>query len=509
MEKSEYLLEMKNIAKAFPGVRALDDVSFNLKPGEVHILLGENGAGKSTLMKVLAGAYVPDSGELYVQGKKVSAFNPRHAQSLGIGIIYQEFNLVPYLDVAHNIYIDHMPRKWGGLVLDHAKMHRDSERLLGDLNMQVDTRALAYDVPVAQQQMIEVAKALTHELKILIMDEPTASLCDREIEQLFKMIRELTSRGIGVIYISHRLQEIPIIGDRVTVLRDGRFIGTAEVADTSMEQMVKMMVGREIKGYYSRNYQKRGDVALKVDNLCSKRKRLAEISMRVHRGEIVGLAGLVGSGRTELARAIFHVDACDSGDIELLGKKLSRDDDPRKVIQCGLALIPEDRKSQGLSLILSIAENVVMASLSRLFRGGFISSKRETETVDHYVKDLRIATPGIRQLARNLSGGNQQKVVLAKWLCTKAEVFIFDEPTRGIDVGAKQEIYAFMDRLAGEGKAVLMISSDLPEILALSDRIYVMREGRIAAELDKAEATQERIITYAMAGACGDEGGKA
>lgn len=509
MEKADYLLEMKNITKVFPGVKALDDVSFNLKQGEVHILLGENGAGKSTLMKVLAGAYVPDAGELFIEGNKVNNFSPRHAQSLGIGIIYQEFNLVPYLDVAHNIYIDHMPKKWGGLVLNHKKMHQDSSKILDSLNMKVDTYALANDVPVAQQQMIEVAKALTHELKILIMDEPTASLCDREIEQLFKMIRELTSRGIGIIYISHRLQEIPLIGDRVTVLRDGKYIGTTNVAGTTTEQMVKMMVGREIKGFYTRTYQPKGDTALKVENLSSKKKRLEKINLTVRKGEIVGLAGLVGSGRTELARAIFHVDPYEAGDIELLGKKLRHDDDPKKVIQCGLALIPEDRKSQGLSLILSVAENVVMASLSRLFRGGIIASNKESEVVAHYVKDLRISTPGIRQFARNLSGGNQQKVVLAKWLCTKAEVFIFDEPTRGIDVGAKQEIYAFMDKLAGEGKAVLMISSDLPEIIALSDRVYVMREGAIVAELDKAEATQEKIITYAMAGSCEDGGGRA
>jgi len=507
MEQPDYLLEMKGITKLFPGVKALDDVNFNLNRGEVHILLGENGAGKSTLMKVLAGAYTPDSGSLVIDGKPVDHFNPRHAQSLGVGIIYQEFNLVPYLDVAHNIFIDHMPVKWGGLMLDHGKMHRDSAALLNGLNMHVDTHALAHDIPVAQQQMVEVAKALTHQLKILIMDEPTASLCDREIEQLFRMIKELTAQGIGIIYISHRLQEIPLIGDRITVLRDGKYIGTTEVAETSTARMVTMMVGREVDCLFCRDYQPKGELALKVEDLSSRITGLRHINLSVHRGEIVGLAGLVGSGRTELARAIFQVDPHDEGKIELLGNALGKAD-PRVAIRRGLALIPEDRKRQGLALILSLAENVVIASLSRLFPHGFIQRRKEAETVSHYVKDLRIATPGIGQLAQNLSGGNQQKAVLAKWLCTEAEVFIFDEPTRGIDVGAKQEIYAFMDRLAQEGKAVLMISSELQEVTGLCDRVYVMRGGAIVAEFDRTEATQEKIIDYAMGGSCDDGEGR-
>lgn len=503
MGNPEYLLQMKNITKTFPGVRALDGVSFDLRPGEVHVLLGENGAGKSTLMKVLAGAYVPDSGELYIDGRRVEHFNPRHAQSLGVGIIYQEFNLVPYLSVAHNIYIDHMPRTLGGLALDHPRMHRDAENLLKSLDMHVDTRALAHDIPVAQQQMVEVAKALTHDLRILIMDEPTASLCDREIEQLFRTIRELTARGIGIVYISHRLQEIPLIGDRITVLRDGRYVGTEDAADMTEERMVEMMVGREIQDLYNRTYRPRGEPALQVKDLSSRGSGLRNVSLAVHRGEIVGLAGLVGSGRTELARAIFHVDPHESGEVELLGESLDKTD-PKNVIRKGLALLPEDRKRQGLALILSVAENIVMASLPRLFPRGFLRASREQDSVSKFVRDLRIATPGIRQIAQNLSGGNQQKVVLAKWLCTEAEVFIFDEPTRGIDVGAKQEIYAFMDDLAGQGKAVLMISSELPEIVGLCDRVYVMREGSIVAELDRAEATQETIIAFAMGGACAD-----
>ncbi len=495
----EYLLEMKHITKAFPGVKALDDVNFNLKKGEVHILLGENGAGKSTLMKVLAGAHAPDSGELIMEGQKLQRLNPRTSQKYGIGIIYQEFNLVPYLSVAENIFIDHMPKK-NGFMIDHKRMHQESERLLKSLNMEVDTHAHASDIPVAQQQMVEVAKALTHNLKILIMDEPTSSLSDREIEQLFKTIKKLTSQGIGVIYISHRLQEIPIIGDRITILRDGKYICTEEVKEITTQQMIKMMVGREISNLYVRDHHKPGELALKVTDLSSKKSKLKNASIELRRGEIVGLAGLVGAGRTELARAIFHVDPYDSGTIEFFGEELKKELSPGEVIEKGLSLIPEDRKRQGVSLILSIAHNVVMASLDRLNPLHVINSAKEQSVVEHYVKELSIATPSAEQLVQNLSGGNQQKVVLAKWLCTEAEVIIFDEPTRGIDIGAKGEIYAFMNALAKSGKSILMISSELPEIVGMSDRIYVMRSGEVVKELSHSEATQELIISYAMEG---------
>lgn len=493
------LLEMKGITKIFPGVRALNSVDFDLNPGEVHILLGENGAGKSTLMKIIAGAYTPDAGTVSISGEKVENFSPRHAQSLGVGIIYQEFNLVPYLNVAQNIFIDHMPRKKGRLSLDHRKMHKDAQTLLESLNMKVDTRALANDITVAQQQMVEVAKALTQDLKILIMDEPTSSLSEREIEQLFKMVRDLANRGIGIIYISHRLQEIPLIGDRVTVLRDGIFVGTSKVSDITTDQMVSMMVGREISHLYNREYQVPGDVVLKVQDLTSKRTGLKSVSMEVRENEIIGLAGLVGSGRTELARAIFQVDSFDSGEIVLFGENLEPCS-PKKIIDKGVSLLPEDRKRQGLSLIHSVSENIVISSLAKLYPRKVIDKAKEKQVVSKYVKDLRISTPSIKQLVMNLSGGNQQKVVLAKWLCTEAKVFIFDEPTRGIDVGAKGEIYAFMDELVKQGKAVIMISSELPEIIGMSDRIYVMRGGAIVAHFDKDEVTQQKIITYAMGG---------
>ncbi len=502
--ENNYLLEMNHITKIFPGVKALDDMSFNLKPGEVHVLIGENGAGKSTLMKILAGAYSPDGGELFVDGKKVTRFNPISAQKNGIGIIYQEFNLVPYLTVAENIYINHMPRK-AGVLVDKKKMHETAKELLSSMKMNVDTHALANSIPVAQQQMVEVAKALTHDLKILIMDEPTASLTDLEIEKLFEIVRSLTAKGIGIIYISHRLQEIPIIGDRITVLRDGKFIATRGVKEITTDEMVKMMVGREITDLYKRDRQTPGEVALKVENLSSSKEKLKDINLELRRGEIIGLAGLVGAGRTELVRALFHVDSYDDGKIYLFGEEVGKNMTPQQVIDRGLSLVPEDRKRQGLSLILPISQNVVMSSMKKLQPSGVIRSKVEKKVVDQYIKDINIVTPSREQLAGNLSGGNQQKVVLAKWLCTKADIIIFDEPTRGIDVGAKGEIYALMNELVKEGKAILMISSELPEVIGMSDRIYVMRNRRIVCELDSSEASQELIISYAMEGAINEE----
>lgn len=501
---NEYLLEMNHITKVFPGVKALDDMNFNLKPGEVHVLIGENGAGKSTLMKVLAGAHAPEGGELLIEGKKITRFSPIEAQKHGIGIIYQEFNLVPYLSVAENIFIDHMPKK-AGIYVDKKRMYEEAAELLGEMRMKVDPHALAGDIPVAQQQMVEVAKALTHDLKILIMDEPTAALSDREIDNLFEIVCSLKKKGIGIIYISHRLQEIPIIGDRVTVLRDGKYIDTQDVNDITPEEMVRLMVGREIKDLFKRERQKPGEMALKVENLCSEKERLHDINMELRRGEIVGLAGLVGAGRTELARALFHVDPYDGGKIHLFGEEISKNLTPHQVIKRGLSLLPEDRKRQGLSLILSIAQNTVMASMDRIQPFGWIRSKVEKKVVDQYIKDINIVTPSREQLAGNLSGGNQQKVVLAKWLCTQADIIIFDEPTRGIDVGAKGEIYALMNELVKEGKAILMISSELPEVIGMSDRIYVMRNRQIVKELQSSEATQELIISYAMEGAMEEE----
>lgn len=488
------LLQAQGITKKFPGVVALDGVDFDLRAGEVHILLGENGAGKSTLVKILSGAYAPDEGDVVIDGQRVESFDPRIAEQLGVSIIYQEFNLVPYLNVAENIFLARFPKRHG--LIDHKRMHADAAALLSSLNMNVDTHSLIVELSTPQQQMVEVAKALSIRSRILIMDEPTSSLSARETEQLFATIHKLTSQGIGIIYISHRLQELHEVGDRVTVLRDGRFIGCKAVDEVSVDELVGMMVGHSVDEMFERDHQVQGTECLRVENLSSG-KRLRNISIKLHHGEIVGLAGLVGSGRTELARAIFGVDKYDSGTIILFGKEM-RDFHAADMVDLGVSLIPEDRKSQGLALILPVAENVVVSSLDRLFPKLFVSKSKEKEIAMQYVDKLRIATPSTSRLAQFLSGGNQQKVVLAKWLCTKAKIFIFDEPTRGIDVGAKAEIHGFMNELVREGAAVMMISSELPEIIGMSDRVYVMREGKIVAELPHAEATQERIIHFAM-----------
>jgi ribose transport system ATP-binding protein len=488
------LIEARRITKTFPGVRALDNVDLELRAGETHILLGENGAGKSTLMKILSGAYAPDAGEVYIDGQKVEVFDPRVAQRMGVSIIYQDFNLIPYMNVAQNIFLGRFPMKYG--LIDHKKMHADAAAVLRSLNMYVDTHTLIVDLSTAQQQMVEVAKALSIKSKILIMDEPTASLSERETEQLFATIHQLNAKGIGIIYISHRLQEIQEVGDRVTVLRDGQRVGQKAINDVTVDDLVGMMVGHSVASMFKRDRQPRGAECLRVENL-SKGKRLHNISIRLHSGEIVGLAGLVGSGRTDLARAIFGVDPYDSGNIYLFGTAI-RDLYASDMVAQGISLLPEDRKNQGLALILPVAENIVVSSLDRLFPRLFVSKTRENAIAMNYVEQLRIATPSTSRLAQYLSGGNQQKVVLAKWLCTKAKIFIFDEPTRGVDVGAKAEIHGFMNGLVKEGAAILMISSELPEVIGMSDRIYVMREGRIAAEIPHTEATQERIIESAM-----------
>ena len=496
MTNSEYVLEVKNVSKAFPGVQALDNVSFDLKPGEVHVLLGENGAGKSTLMKIIAGAYIPDAGEILIDGQPATNLTPRKAQGLGVGIIYQEFNLVPYLNVAENIFIDQMPTRQL-IRLDHKTLHRKARETLASLGMDVPTHAMAMKLSTAQQQVVEVAKALTHKSRILIMDEPTASLTDREIEQLFLTIRELKSKGIGIIYISHRLKELKEIGDRVTVLRDGKYVGTRNLAEVTVDSLVTMMVGREISQLFEHEEVSSGDEVLRVEGLSSKATGLHDVSITLRRGEIVGLAGLVGSGRTELARAIFNADRHDEGKIIMFGQE-TKGKTPKDSVRNRVALLPEDRKRQGLALILSVAENVLSASLDKAFPRGWVNLRKQKSIADEYIKILRIATPSGDQITQYLSGGNQQKVVIAKWLATGSEIFIFDEPTRGIDVGAKREIYAFMNKLKKDNRAVLMVSSELPEVIGMSDRIFVMREGTIVAEFSRDEATQEKIISCAM-----------
>jgi ABC-type sugar transport system ATPase subunit len=488
------LISAKNITKVFPGVRALDNVNFELKPGETHVLLGENGAGKSTLIKILSGAYAPDGGEVFIDGEKVTDFKPATVEHMGVSTIYQEFNLFPYLNVAQNIFIGRFPKKHG--LIDHKKMHTDAAEILSRLNMNVDTHAMVVDLGVAQQQMVEIAKALSIKSKILIMDEPTSALSERETEQLFATVHQLNSQGIGIIYISHRLEELHEVGDRVTVLRDGQYIGCKDIKDVEISELVTMMVGHAVDELYVRDYQKVGDEYLRVENINSG-KRLQNVSITLHSGEIVGLSGLVGAGRTELARAIFGVDKFENGKVWLFGKEIINQS-ATEMVENGVSLIPEDRAHQGLALILPIADNIVVSSLNHLFPKFFVNKNKEKEIAMKYVDELQIATPSTTRLAQFLSGGSQQKVVLAKWLCTKAKIFIFDEPTRGIDIGAKAEIHAFMNELVKEGAAVLMISSELPEIIGMSDRIYVMRLGKIVAEIPHSEASQERIIEFAM-----------
>ena len=493
------VLQLERVSKRFPGVQALDDVSFDLRRGEVHALVGANGAGKSTLIKVLAGAHRPDAGRIVIDGQPVLIANPAQALALGVSVIYQEFNLVPYLSVAQNIFLGRQPKRARiPCLVDHARMRAESRRLLDSLGVDLDPGAVVQHLGVAQQQMVEVAKALSMNARIVVMDEPTAALTTREIEQLFATIARITAHGVGVIYISHRLEEVFEVGHRVTVLRDGRRVETLDVQGATMDRLIQAMVGRTIDRLFSRDLvADKGEVVLSVRNL-HRHGVLSDINLTVRAGEIVGLAGLVGSGRTELARVIFGADPSDAGEVTIFGRNVRGD--PANCVAIGVGFLPEDRKREGLALILPLRENVVMASLRRLFPTGLIQRTKERSVVTDFVKSLDIATPSINRMTKFLSGGTQQKVVLAKWLCTQSRFFIFDEPTRGIDVGTRAEIHELMNELVKRGAAVLMISSELPEVLNMSDRIYVMHEGRIAKELTREEATQETVLRYAMGG---------
>ena len=498
---SETILEVRNICKEFPGVKALQNVSFDLKKGEVHVLLGENGAGKSTLMKVLTGVYHPNSGEIYLHGKQVTFQTPKDAQLARIAIIFQEFNLAPNLTVAQNIFLSREPRMKMGLI-DRAAMVREAQKILDFLKVDIDPNAKVETLGVAHQQLVEVAKALSIDSEILIMDEPTATLSENEINALFDTIRSLQARGVSIIYISHRMQELKVIGNRITVLRDGQSIGTREASEVSLDDLIRMMVGREIsKVRIRKENTARPELALEVNHL-SQGKLLKDISIKVHRGEIVGLAGLVGSGRTELAQAVYGITRRDSGDVSICGKAVENPS-PTKCIRQRMGFISENRKEFGLALNLPIRVNVTHAGLKEIFPTGIVDVAKEKKLAEEYRGKLRIATPDVERDVVNLSGGNQQKVVLAKWLSTNSEFLVFDEPTRGIDVGAKEEIHNLIDDLARQGVGILMISSDLPEVLTMSDRIYVMREGRIVKEIEEvtSETTQEEVIAYATGGA--------
>ena len=492
---SEYVLEMKSVTKRFPGVLALDNVQLNLKPGEVLCLVGENGAGKSTLMKILAGAQPLDSGQVLLSGQPVVIKSPHHAQQLGISMIYQEFNLSPYLSVAENIFLGREPRIGKSPFINWTKMYNDARDILKRIRVDLDVRKPVNECSVAQQQMVEIAKAISFNSKIIVMDEPSATLTDHELAALFDLIRGLKQEGIGMIYISHRLEEIFEIGDRLTAMRDGQYVDTRDVKDITKDDIIRMMVGRELTNEFPKEIFDRGEERLAVKNL-SRRGAFENVSFSLYKGEIVGLTGLVGAGRTEVARAIFGADAIDGGQLSLDGKDVSVRT-PQEAIRHGIGLLTEDRKNQGLVLGMTVRENTSIANLKELVKLMFIDRKRERAVAEQYVKELQIKTPSVEQTAQNLSGGNQQKVVLAKWLFTQSKILIFDEPTRGIDVGAKVEIYKLMNELVRQGVAVLMISSELPEVLGMCDRVLVMHEGKLAGELSRSEATQERIMKLA------------
>jgi ribose transport system ATP-binding protein len=493
----EPLVEMDGISKDFPGVHALTDCHFDLFAGEVHALVGENGAGKSTLMKILAGVYRRDTGSVTLKGSPVNLATTGEAQRLGISMVHQELFLAPHLTVAQNIFLGREPHGRLPYVLDDRLLNDKAAELFEALHLHLDPRWRVSGLAVAQQQMVEIAKALSFEADVLIMDEPTAALTGIEIDELFRIIGQLRERGVGVVHVSHRLQELKQISDRVTVMRDGRYVKTLATADASIDQVISMMVGRTIfESVPELPEHPSAEVVLEVRTL-NRGRLVRDVSFQLHRGEILGIAGLVGAGRTEVARAIFGADKLDSGEILVNGTKV-RINSPTDAVKHGVGYLSEDRKQYGLALGLNVEANLVLAAMRR-FTGplGWVRSGMTRAAANVQVKSLAIKTPSLTQTVRNLSGGTQQKVVVGKWLTAETDVLIFDEPTRGIDVGAKSEIYRLLNDLANEGKAIVMISSDLPEILRMSHRIIVMCEGRITGELTAEEATQERIMTLA------------
>jgi ribose transport system ATP-binding protein len=491
----ETILSFHNITKLFPGVRALDDVSMQFRKGEIHAIVGENGAGKSTLIKILAGAYQPTEGTIHVLGNTFSAhshYTPHESLAMGISVIYQEFNLIPYLSVAENVFYGREAVRGG--FIDRRHMAGETRRLCREMGIELDPRTKVKDLSVAYQQIVEIVKSLSRDVKIVVMDEPTAPLTNKEIESLFGIVRKMKARGVTVLYISHRLEEVFQICDRVSVMRDGKYIATKDTGAVSIKELIGFMIGRELSQDYPRAAGGGSEVVLAVKGLTT--DKLKGVSFELHKGEILGLGGLVGSGRSETVRALFGADRLISGEISILGKKC-RITSPADAIRHSLGLLPEDRKRHGLVVGLQVKENITFGILKLLSRFGLVSAA-EQKRISLELKDsLKIKTPKITQLTRNLSGGNQQKVVLAKWLATKSDILIFDEPTRGIDVGTKQEIYGLMRELTGQGKSVLMISSEMPELIGMSDRIVVMHEGRVNGVLAREDFSQERILEIA------------
>jgi rhamnose transport system ATP-binding protein len=491
---SENILELKNISKSFSGVEVLHHVSFELRPGEVHALLGENGAGKSTLVKIMTGVHHPDMGEILLNAEPVHFSDARDSRQAGIAAIYQELSLFPDLDVAENIFAGRQPVTTGGRV-NWRRLYTEAGRLLESLGVELDLKQKARTLSIAQQQMVEIARAFSINARILIMDEPTSSLTLHEVDDLFRLVRRLREEGTAIIFISHRLEELFTLADRVTVLRDGAYVDTRSMKDVTRDDLIRMMVGRTITDLFPKQDVQAGDVVLKVENL-TRAGSFQDVSFELRRGEILGLAGLVGAGRTNVARAIFGVEPATGGSIQIEGQDVVITS-PQQAIKLGLAYVPEDRQLHGLIPAMHITSNISLPMLSRYAQSGWLRDKVERKSTYEAARQMEVRANNIWQLARELSGGNQQKVVLAKWLSTNPRILILDEPTRGIDVGTKAAVHGLMSKLAAEGMAILMISSELPEILGMSDRVIVMREGVVTGEFSRAEATQETIISAA------------
>ncbi|ADU31984.1 sugar ABC transporter ATP-binding protein [Evansella cellulosilytica] len=502
MKRDNNIIEMRNVSKRFGGTKALDNVNFSVEKGSIHALLGENGAGKSTLMKILSGVYSKDDGQIFLDGEEVNIQSYSHSQTIGIALVPQELSLVQYFTVGENIFLGREPKYKGTNLINWKKLYKDTETLLKDLNIKLSAKTVVNDLSVSEQQMVIIAKVLSLNAKVIIMDEPTARLGHQEVEKLLDYVKYLKSEGISIIYISHHLEEIYKVCDEITVLRDGKTVGTKKTTEVKIEELINLMVNREFSSAIKKvsneqtNTDKNEEV-LRVENLSN--ARVKDINFSVGRGEILGISGLVGAGRTEMVRALLGIDKRNSGDIFLEGKKIKLND-MSDAVDAGLVLVPEERRKQGVVLDLSIRSNISLGNLSSFCVGPFLNQKKERQVAKDLIKKLRVRTGSAEQLVSNLSGGNQQKVVLAKWMSRPVKVFILDEPTRGIDVGSKGEIYQLINDLAKEGTAVVMISSEIPEIQAVCDRVLVMKEGKITGELTSEELEADKILSYAIEG---------
>ena len=497
---AEYKLELKGICKSFPGVKALDNVQLSLRPGTVHALMGENGAGKSTLMKCLFGIYKMDAGEVYLDGQKIEVNNPDEAMKYGIAMVHQELQPVPARSVAENLYLGRFPTKNYGLlkVIDHKKMYAETEKWLKEVKMDFDPKAQLGTLSIGQMQSVEIAKAVSQQAKVVIFDEPTSSLSDNEVEALFRIMNDLRDKGVAMVYISHKMDEIKRIADDITIMRDGTYVGTWPASELTTDQIIAKMVGRELTNVYPAKKNTPGEVIMEVKNLCSiHANSFQNVNFTLRKGEILGFGGLVGAQRTELMEGIFGIRGIASGEIYMHGKKL-KIKHPIDAMNAGIGLITEDRRGNGIFGCLSIKDNVGVSIYNKYLKAGFVlDHKKMNKVVDDSIKKLSIKTPSMNEHISNLSGGNQQKVIISRWLANDPDVLIMDEPTRGIDVGAKNEIYKLMNRLAAEGKSIIMISSEMTEVLRMSDRIIIMCEGKVTGNIDISEATQERIMDKA------------